>query len=84
MEVREKCDSSEQTPVLLSNAPEFWTQGHSNARPSQMSREISRDMHKADLIKEYRWGVREGLVKPCFLLFIQGFLFGSHWIKQQY
>jgi len=37
-----------------------------------MSKEISKNVHKANLIKEYLWGVREDLVKSHLLNFIHG------------
>ena len=43
-----------------------------------MSKEISKNVHKVNLIKEYLWGVREDLVKSHFLHFIHGSLFGCH------
>lgn len=43
-----------------------------------MSKEVSRSLHKANLIKAYLWGVREGLVKSHFLDFIHGSLIGCH------
>lgn len=54
------------------------TSGGKDKVISQMSKEVSKSLHKANLTKAHLWGVREGLVKSHFLDFIHGSLAGCH------